>query len=288
MHLFTQLFNYVLLTTAKKGIDESHGVSHSMNVLHFAHDIYQSEVASFPILKKQERIIYVSAVIHDMCDKKYMKEEEGIQEIEQLLMSDKNEKYSENFGGEGCRCRSPPVPCDHTHVRWNMHMTRGWAYDKGGAYDNGVAYDKGGAYDNGGHSEIDTKNYNDNQGLTSGEITVIKQIIHTMSYSKVKANGYPYLGPYQRAYHIVREADLLTAYDFDRSMIYHMNRNKCDLRESYDNAFELFQNRVLRHNDDELFVTPYSKNLSKRLHANSLLRIQNWQRILNKPHKVLR
>jgi hypothetical protein len=67
-----------------------------------------------------------------------------------------------------------------------------------------------------------------------------------------------------------------------------MNRNKCDLRESYDNAFELFQNRVLRHNDDELFVTPYSKNLSKRLHANSLLRIQNWQRILNKPHKVLR
>jgi len=68
-----------------------------------------------------------------------------------------------------------------------------------------------------------------------------------MSYSKVKKQGFPSLGKYQLAYHIVREADLLTAYDFDRCMIYHMSKNNSNVREAYYNAEELFHNRVLRH-----------------------------------------
>ena len=35
-------------------------------------------------------------------------------------------------------------------------------------------------------------------------------------------NGFPDMGEYQTAYNIVREADLLCAYDFDRCMIYQM------------------------------------------------------------------
>ena len=48
------------------------------------------------------------------------------------------------------------------------------------------------------------------------ERKAVLDIIGTMSYSKVIQNGFPYLGEYQRAYHVVREADLLSAYDFDR------------------------------------------------------------------------
>ena len=42
-----------------------------------------------------------------------------------------------------------------------------------------------------------------------------------MSYSKVKVHGYPELGDYQLAYHIVRESDLLTAYNIPRSIVYN-------------------------------------------------------------------
>lgn len=254
MPLFTKLFNYVLVTTAKKGIDESHGISHSMSVLHFANDIYNSEVINFPILKKHERIIHVSAIIHDMCDKKYMKEEEGLTEIENILAYDDEEIHAKNLGNDFHGYSSTSQ--GNTEIRWKNKKSEETNYDKGRIVD-------------------------------SNEISVIKQILHTMSYSKVKANGYPCLGPYQRAYHIVREADLLSAYDFDRSMIYHMNRSNCGIEEAYDNSFELFQNRVLRHNEDGLFVTNYSKNLSKQLHVNSLRRIQSWQRMLNKPNKLV-
>ena len=70
--LISKLIQFVLLTTRKYGIDESHGVSHSMNILHYAHKIYNSELPYFPNLKEEERTIYVSALIHDMCDKKYI------------------------------------------------------------------------------------------------------------------------------------------------------------------------------------------------------------------------
>ena len=54
---------------------------------------------------------------------------------------------------------------------------------------------------------------------------IILKIISTMSYSIVKKNGFPNLGIYQNAYHCVREADILSAYDFDRCVIYDMYCN---------------------------------------------------------------
>jgi hypothetical protein len=209
MSLLSKLVHFVLLTTKKYGIDESHGLSHSMNVLQYSNKIYENEIESYPILKNQEKLIYVSAVLHDMCDKKYVDESSGLKEIEEFLQSE--------------------------------------------------------------------------NALTPTEINMSKQIMATMSYSKVKQYGYPIMGGYQKAYHIVREADLLTAYDFDRCMIYQMNKNGGNLEDAFKNANELFESRVLRHNDDGLFLFDYSKKESLVLHQLALQRINSWKKILIRP-----
>ena len=131
---------------------------------------YIERVKTKPYLEEQQKIIYSSAILHDMCDNKYMDVECGLNEINNVL----------------------------------------------------------------------------SEHLTQEDTEVIKTIINTMSYSKVKQMDFC-LGHYQLAYHIVREADLLAAYDFDRCMIYHMNKNNSDVREAFYNAEELFNHRVLRH-----------------------------------------
>ena len=204
MSLYTKLFNFVLYTTSKYNIDESHGLSHSMNVLHTAYNIYQSEVKKSPYLEDQQMIIYSSAVLHDMCDNKYMDVETGLDEINNVLTSH----------------------------------------------------------------------------LSQEETNTIKTIINTMSYSKVKKQGFPSLGKYQLAYHIVREADLLTAYDFDRCMIYHMSKNNSNVREAYYNAEELFHNRVLRHYEHDLLTTEYSQTQHVLLSSSARIRMRNWKTIL--------
>ena len=107
------------------------------------------------------------------------------------------------------------------------------------------------------------------------------RIIDTMSYSKIKANGMPYMGDYQTAFNIVREADLLDAYDFDRSMIYHMHRNGKTLQESYEDACDLFEKRVLRHADDGLLVTRYAMNQHAILSQKATTRMYYWKRVLH-------
>ena len=209
MSLLSKLVHFVLLTTKKYNIDESHGLSHSMNVLHYANKIYEHEVKSYPILKNQEKLIYVSAILHDMCDKKYLDEASGLREIESFLQEE--------------------------------------------------------------------------DALSPTEINMSKQIMSTMSYSKVKQVGYPIMGGYQKAYHIVREADLLTAYDFDRCIIYKINKNGGDLEDAFKNANELFENRVLKHNEDNLFQFDYSKRESVLLHEIALQRISGWKRIMIRP-----
>ena len=84
-NILNKLFTFVITISSKYKIDESHGLSHSMNVLHFTRDIYEKEVYIHPGLKEHKNIIYISAVLHDMCDKKYMQQSEGIEEIEKFL-----------------------------------------------------------------------------------------------------------------------------------------------------------------------------------------------------------
>lgn len=208
MSLLSKLLHFVLIASKKHGIDESHGLSHSMNVLHYANKIFENEVINYPILKSHEKIIYVSVILHDMCDKKYMNEKDGIKEIEEFLQ--------------------------------------------------------------------------DNNALNPTEINITKQIVATMSYSKVKVDGFPILGGYQKAYHVVREADLLTAYDFDRCMIYKMNKNEANVDDAFKDAEDLFSKRVLKHNDDGLFLFDYSKKESLILHNVALQRISSWKSLVNK------
>jgi HD superfamily phosphodiesterase len=101
------------------------------------------------------------------------------------------------------------------------------------------------------------------------KLGVIFQIITTMSYSTVKKNGFPLLGDYQLAYHIVREADLLAAYDIDRCIMYSMYTKNANYLDSLDAAIVLFEHRVFRHRKDRLFVTNYSKKLSVKLHKKA-------------------
>ena len=215
--LLSKIIHFVITTTAKYGIDESHGLSHSLNTLYFANRVFEREVVKSPFLKPQERLIYISAAIHDMCDKKYMDEKAGIQYISDYLSSSSTMS----------RPNKTPI-------------------------------------------------------LRPYEVEAITKIISTMSYSTVKKNGFPKLYEFQTAYHIVRESDLLAAYDFDRSMMYHMNQRNATLDEAYQNARELFLTRVLKHNEDKLFFTDYGREESIRLHDAALQRMSHWNHILSK------
>jgi hypothetical protein len=147
-----------------------------MEVMRFAYEIFTSERQSNPHITSQETIILAAAILHDMCDRKYVPDEAvAIQEIRDFMA---------------------------------------------------------------GH-------------LTADELDIIVSIVTTMSYSKVKKSGYPDLGEYQLAYHIVREADLLAAYDIDRC------------------ATELYRERVLTYRSDGLFVTEYSNRRSLELESKS-------------------
>jgi HD superfamily phosphodiesterase len=206
MSLLNKFLNFVLIISKKYNIDESHGIRHSMEVLQFSNNILNSELPNKPYLKDQEKIIYSAALLHDMCDKKYVNEEEGLIEIQNFLT------------------------------------------DK----------------------------------LTLEEINITTKIMSTMSYSKVKKNGFPTnLGNYELAYHIVREADLLSAYDFERCIIYNLYNLNGDFNSAYNDAIKLFDNRVFNHNKDGLFITNYSKQQSLILHANALKKINNWSNLKN-------
>jgi len=121
--------------------------------------------------------------------------------------------------------------------------------------------------------------------ISLNDISVSKNIMMSMSYSTVKKKGYPNLGGFQSAYHIVREADLLHAYDLDRCLVFKMTKDVLDNTSStidlvYDEAKLLFNNRILQHLSDNLFVHDWSKTEAERLHKESLDQINTWNRIL--------
>jgi HD superfamily phosphodiesterase len=198
-NILNAAFNYVILTSKNYNIDESHALKHSIEVFNYANKIYDSEIEKNVLLVPQKEIIQVSAILHDMCDKKYMDEKIGVQNI-------------------------------------NNYM----------------------------------KDLMDPEDLH-----IVSDIMSTMSYSKVKKNGYPDLGKYQLAYHIVREADLLSGYDVDRCLIYQMMHEKYNYVDSLRFVVELFENRILKYRDDSLFITEYSKNKSMILQLQAKAEIDN-------------
>jgi HD superfamily phosphodiesterase len=193
------------MTISKYKIDESHGIIHAMNVLHNCDHLIDSVIQKQPEIEEHRKIIYSAAILHDMCDKKYMNEDEGIKEIKSYI------------------------------------------------YDS----------------------------ISNTELDVMENIVSTMSYSKVKKKGFPDLGQYQTAYHVVREGDLLAAYDFDRCMIYHMTQNNADVHSAFQDAYSLFQTRIFKHQEDGLLLFPYSNEQHTILSGQAHIRIQHWRKILS-------
>jgi hypothetical protein len=112
------------------------------------------------------------------------------------------------------------------------------------------------------------------------DIDAVEKIINTMSYSKVKKQGYPDLGKYQLAYHIVREADLLASYDFDRAMIYNMYHTTSDIFNTFKESKEFFENRVLKYQEQDMFLTDYGKSKSLELQIKSMEQITTWNNVI--------
>ena len=83
--LVNRAFQFVIINSEKYHIDESHAVRHSLDVYHYASQIYNSELPKQPFLNEQQPAIYASAILHDMCDKKYMDEAYGLQEIREYM-----------------------------------------------------------------------------------------------------------------------------------------------------------------------------------------------------------
>ena len=143
------------------------------------------------------------------------------------------------------------------------------------------------------HDTCDKKYRNEKEGLVeigdfltpimpSHQIVETIRIIENMSYSKVTKYGMPNLGEYQTAFNVVREADLLDAYDFDRSMIYHMQRNTKSVEDAYYDAYNLFEKRVFKHYDDKLLFTNYAIRKHPELTQTAQIRIENWRRIFER------
>ena len=109
--------------------------------------------------------------------------------------------------------------------------------------------------------------------INAEEIKIVNNIVTTMSYSKVKERGFPDLGEFNLAYHIVREADMLAAYDVERCFVYKMINQKDLYDIAIMDVIDLFENRVLKYIDDDMFVTDFSKEKAKKLHKDAVKRL---------------
>jgi HD superfamily phosphodiesterase len=141
------------------------------------------------------------------------------------------------------------------------------------------------------HDTCDKKYRNVEDGLSeindllsplmhSEKVDATLRIINSMSYSKMKTIGFPDMGEYQTAFNVVREADLLDAYDFDRSMIYHMRTKNANLEQAYEDAECIFNQRILRYYSDGLFLTQYGKTEAPLLHIQAVEKMTHWRHII--------
>ena len=205
MLFLNELFKFVILTSASYKIDESHALKHSMDVYYYGNKIFNEEIKHNPLLQNNKIIIDICCILHDMCDKKYMDEQEGLKNINDFLL-DKIEQTN---------------------------------------------------------------------------IKLINDIISTISYSKVKKNGYPELKEYNEIYHIVRQADILAAYDIDRAIMYSMIVDNKIYNNSLEDAIKLFDNRVLKHIHDGTFYHKSALQIGQKLHEEALLKLELLKNINN-------
>jgi hypothetical protein len=193
-NMLNRAFECVRQLCVKYNIDESHGMKHSMEVFDYAKQFYHRYLPYQPQLAKQQHVVYAAAILHDMCDPKYVTEAEGLRAIH---------SYMEIF-------------------------------------------------------------------FTPEEFNILSIIMTTISYSKVRKNGFPNLGEWQFAYHMVRESDLLASYDFDRCVMYGMYRESLPYMEAIARARTLYHNRVLQYIKDGAFLTEFGLSKAYELHGKAI------------------
>ncbi len=200
------IYNFIIATTRRLNIDETHGLRHAMDVYKYSQNIYNVEKNNTPLIIRDERLIYTSALLHDMCDHKYIKQEDGLEKIDKFL-------------------------------RENAYY----------------------------RSEIET----------------VKEIISTMSYSKIKVMGEPNHGENQIAFQIVRESDLLASYDVDRCVMYDMLKNDIRYENAFENAKGIFEKRMFKYLERKEIRTEEGKNIAKRLVKESKDRIEEIEKTIS-------
>ena len=192
------IYKFIVKRCIELNIDESHAGKHSMDVLKYSQKILNEELKIDPNLIDKKHIIYTSAMLHDMCDGKYMDEKKGLDEIESFI--------------------------------------------------KGINYEQ-------------------------NDIDIILKIINTMSYSKVKKDGFPNLGENQKLYHIVREADLLTGYDIERCIVYGIIGRNMEYIESCKASKELYFIRMAKQIENNLFTTKFGIEEATKLDKENKERI---------------
>ena len=142
------------------------------------------------------------------------------------------------------------------------------------------------------HDMCDSKYMDEKKGLDDislllnnleykkNDIDIILKIIGTMSYSKVKKNGFPDLKNYQKEYHIVRESDLLAGYDVERCIVYGMIGRDFNYIESFLATKELYYKRMAKQIEDNLFFSNYSLIEARKLDEENRKRLIELEKLL--------
>lgn len=121
------------------------------------------------------------------------------------------------------------------------------------------------------------------QPISEDQRRAVCRIISTMSYSKVKAYGYPTdLGKWTLAYHHTRIADLIDAYDIERCYQYQSHKHP-DMAEvdKWRAVIEVFERRVLTQKDEFILpVAPYAADIVEPRHLVAQWGIGEFKKLL--------
>lgn len=203
---FNNLVSFILYQSKKLHIDESHSLHHALNTLDYAKQIYNAEFVNYPYLQKQQNIIYTSALLHDMCDSKYV--DNNMDELDKINSFLLENKYHDS------------------------------------------------------------------------DVSTICKIIDSMSYSKVCKFGFPNLKEYQTAYHIVREADLLCGYDFNRAILFGVHQRNLSYTNAFYESKKIYQERIDNIVNKHMFVTAFGQSLANELYEKELEKIECLEKML--------
>lgn len=115
-----------------------------------------------------------------------------------------------------------------------------------------------------------------NQGWSESDAETVIEIIKSMSYSQLKMNFltgyrvYPNHGIWQRAYHVVRHADLLEGFIVARCVLYNKHIHpELPEEDHWRRAAELFKNRVFTYVSEGWISMPEALVYVKELEAEA-------------------